>query len=267
LEVPLSTHRALVIDDSRTQAAIISRMLVERGWVAFSTDSVETAIEDFARQPIDLAMLDIHLAAGSGLAGVGKLKGTWPRVAITAMSAQGEASLSNAQAADVDFILRKPFNEMTLAEVLNDARVMAAGGRRRPHVLVIDDSATIRKIAAVTAREAGLRPTVLESAEEALERLVWDKVDAVLTDIFMPGLGGIEGIQRMRTIQPTLAIVAMSGGLGNDMSFEGALLAARKIGADRALSKPFRAEALGVAVRAALIDRQTMPPEAPRAVA
>ena len=59
-----------------------------------------------------------------------------------------------------------------------------------------------------------------------------------MADIFMPGMGGIEGIKKIREMSPAATIIAMSGGWGG-MSAKNSLTVAQKIGADTRLEKPF----------------------------
>ena len=79
--------------------------------------------------------------------------------------------------------------------------------------------------------------------EDALRDFDRIKFDLVVTDIFMAGMGGIEGIQRMREIRPDVKILATSAGY-SEMSPGAALKAAEKIGADAILPKPFALDEL-----------------------
>jgi two-component system, chemotaxis family, chemotaxis protein CheY len=74
----------------------------------------------------------------------------------------------------------------------------------------------------------------------------------VVTDLFMPGLDGIETIQMLRDEFPGARIIAISGGASSGEM--GPLKDARMLGADVALPKPFAMAALGRAVRA-LVER------------
>ena len=80
--------------------------------------------------------------------------------------------------------------------------------------------------------------TISLSMEEALLGFEHMPYDLVIADIFMTGMGGIEGIMRMRKARPEVKILATSAGY-SDMSPNAALEAAGKIGADAVLPKPF----------------------------
>jgi EAL domain-containing protein (putative c-di-GMP-specific phosphodiesterase class I)/FixJ family two-component response regulator len=65
-------------------------------------------------------------------------------------------------------------------------------------VLVVDDDAVARSVAAGVLREAGMRPIEADSGETALELLKDWPADAALVDHSMPGMSGLELTQRMR---------------------------------------------------------------------
>lgn len=117
--------------------------------------------------------------------------------------------------------------------------------RYAPRVLVIDDDEGVANVIWSVLEREGYRVTVADRMEQALIVLgqKGDRCDLVLTDIFMEGMGGIEGIRRIRAARPEVRIIAISGGWG---AIDGAtaLRAAAEVGADDAICKPFRADEL-----------------------
>ncbi len=117
----------------------------------------------------------------------------------------------------------------------------------RTYVLVIDDSSTIRTLLANMLSKHRLQVLAAESVELALLDLDRKDFDLVITDIFMPGMGGIEGIEKIRACWPDIKIIAISGGY-QAMGKEKALKAAAIQGADRTLTKPFTEEEMMAAI-------------------
>lgn len=77
-------------------------------------------------------------------------------------------------------------------------------GRRDLTLLIVDDSATMRTMVRRAATLSGLAfEAILEAGDgrEALEVLERVEVDAVFTDINMPGMNGVELLQRMAAQQ------------------------------------------------------------------
>ena len=106
------------------------------------------------------------------------------------------------------------------------------------NVLVVEDDKNIVDIVSRALETEDCRITISLGMEEALLGFQQMPYDLVVADIFMTGMGGIEGIKRMRKARPEVKILAMSAGY-SDMSPNAALEAAGKIGANAVLAKPF----------------------------
>jgi two-component system, cell cycle sensor histidine kinase and response regulator CckA len=80
-------------------------------------------------------------------------------------------------------------------------------------VLVAEDSALLRRLIGTVLTRAGYEPMLTTCAEEALE--AWarsaESVGLLVTDLTMPGMGGLELITRLRASRPDLPIVCTSG--------------------------------------------------------
>jgi CheY-like chemotaxis protein len=120
------------------------------------------------------------------------------------------------------------------------------------HILIIDDSESLR--AQIEHHLAGQqhRCATAANGHEALAILrEQGPFDLVITDIFMPEMDGIEAIERMKALQPTLKVIAISAG-GMGMSGQAMLEIAQGLGAAITLPKPFQPAELDQAVRTAL---------------
>lgn len=69
-----------------------------------------------------------------------------------------------------------------------------------PHVLLVDDDASIREVARVSLEVvAGWRVTCASSGAEALAMARESDFDAMLLDVMMPGMDGVETLQSLRS--------------------------------------------------------------------
>ncbi|MGO9008872.1 MAG: response regulator [Bryobacteraceae bacterium] len=136
-----------------------------------------------------------------------------------------------------------------LAEMAADAEVRevvpAAGGKET--VLVVEDQAEVRKYAVAALKEYGYRVIPVENAGEALLRCEQEGIDLVLTDIVMPHISGRELADRLKTLQPGIKVLFMSGYTDNIIGHHGVL----EDGAEF-IEKPFSPEELARKVRTAL---------------
>ena len=106
-------------------------------------------------------------------------------------------------------------------------------------VLVIDDSAEMRRMLLSMLDSAGHHPYAAVDGVEGVALYARYRPDLVITDILMPNMEGIETIRELRRISPAVKILAISGSGG--YGGPNYLAAARELGADEVLTKPVRA--------------------------
>jgi len=83
---------------------------------------------------------------------------------------------------------------------------------QRTAVLAVDDSDTVRRSLAARLSARGFEVRCAASGEEALERLAGESFDAVLLDLRMPGMGGLETLRaiRRRHTAPELPVIMLT---------------------------------------------------------
>ena len=111
----------------------------------------------------------------------------------------------------------------------------------RDRIFIVDDDAMVRNALSRVLEENGYLPVIMEDAEAVFS--LNTPIHTIIIDIFMPGMGGIEGIARIRKQWPDAKIVAISGGWMGEGE-EDALEAAKMVGANTVLPKPFTDEVL-----------------------
>jgi two-component system chemotaxis response regulator CheY len=70
-----------------------------------------------------------------------------------------------------------------------------------PHILSVDDSATMRQMVAFALKEAGFEVTQAWNGVEALEKANAASYSLVLTDVHMPQMDGLTLIQELRKLE------------------------------------------------------------------
>lgn len=112
-------------------------------------------------------------------------------------------------------------------------------------VLVVDDEPAIRRALRPPLTELGFEMTEASRGEMALELLRTEPFDAVLLDVNMPGIGGIETLRRIRNMAPRLPVLMLTV---RDREEE--KVSALEIGADDYVTKPFGVRELVARIRA-----------------
>jgi len=115
-------------------------------------------------------------------------------------------------------------------------------------ILVIDDSPSALQITGAILAEAGYEARTFSDAKRALEVLESEPFDAIVTDIYMPDMDGLEVIREEHRVRPDIPIVAVSGIIGP----RSMLGIARHLGACQTVQKPFSKAILLAAIEAAL---------------
>ena len=77
-------------------------------------------------------------------------------------------------------------------------------------ILVVDDESAIRRALRPPLVELGFQVMEASRGEEALQTLRASVFDAVLLDVNMPGIGGIETLRRIRAFAPRLPILMLT---------------------------------------------------------
>lgn len=117
-------------------------------------------------------------------------------------------------------------------------------------ILIVDDEKSLRDILELTLRSEGYQVLTAADGNEAMELARTIPFDLVVTDIMMPGKGGIETIMELRALNEDLKIIAMSGGQpGGTTDF---LAQAITLGASATLRKPFESTRFVSTLRAVL---------------
>jgi two-component system, OmpR family, response regulator MprA len=114
-------------------------------------------------------------------------------------------------------------------------------------LLVVDDEAPVREALALVLDLSGFEVTTAADGSEAIRTLAADSPDAVILDVLMPGLDGLEVCRRMRARgdrTPVLMLTARTG--------VSERVAGLEAGADDYLAKPFAREELIARLRALL---------------
>jgi len=78
-------------------------------------------------------------------------------------------------------------------------------------LLLIEDDGSVADVLACAFREEGYETTVSSTGEEGLTRLGQERPDAVLLDVRLPKMSGIAVLRRIRSTDPTLPVIIVTG--------------------------------------------------------
>jgi heterodisulfide reductase subunit A2 len=120
-----------------------------------------------------------------------------------------------------------------------DAIRMPEGERKKFHILVVDDELAVRDSLKEWLEAEGFTAAMAASGAEALDLLLAAPYHLMLLDIKMPGMDGVEVLERAKALAPELTVIMMTAYATVETAVE-----AMKIGALDYLIKPFEVDSL-----------------------
>jgi len=117
-------------------------------------------------------------------------------------------------------------------------------------VLIVDDDTSMAKYLQVYLVRRNFDVSIAGSGEEAIRMFRVCDPHLVLLDLAMPGMNGIDTLERMKQIKPDVAVIVLSSQSNPELIFK-----ASKLGADDYLGKPFEPKELDLRV-AKVLDKQ-----------
>jgi two-component system response regulator HydG len=120
-----------------------------------------------------------------------------------------------------------------------------------PRILIIDDDDAVRESLGRMLRSAGHTVETAQNGEDGLAAARGTAYDVILSDMRMPGISGIDVLQRLREQRVDSAFIVMTGFGTIDTAVE-----AMKLGAVDFVQKPFLRDELLMRVRSAADRRQ-----------
>ena len=115
------------------------------------------------------------------------------------------------------------------------------------YVLVVDDKEMMRESVGATLERAGFEVRAAQDARVALEMIAQRRPEAVVTDMRMPGMTGVELVEQVGRIDEDLPVILMTAFGTIDTAVR-----AMRLGAFDYLTKPFEGDELVIAVKRAV---------------
>ncbi len=217
----------LVVDDSSTVREDLRAAFLDAELEVMVAESLTAARRLFSRTPIDHVVLDVILPDGNGLNLLKELRSDEVTATIPVLVLTGEEDAADCLAVlgvYPDGFASKPYDRKGVVDFVRSHLPAAAANAptpvpppeepderpRAPHlapaerpfsgrVLLVDDSLALREGLADQLRARGYDVTTATDGEAALTTLEEGGVfDAILLDVVMPGLGGLETCRRIK---------------------------------------------------------------------
>jgi PAS domain S-box-containing protein len=274
--------RALIVDDNATNRRILKDILTS--W-EFAPTECESAVEAMTQlrgafrdgKPFELLLSDVNMPGTDGFTLVEQVRRDPSLANITTImltSGEREADAARCQQLSIAQRLMKPIKQSELYDAILDAmgvepREAAAGEGQtaaappttRPlRLLLAEDSLVNQRLAVGLLERHGHRITIANNGRQAVDLAAGDNFDAILMDVQMPEMDGLEATRVIREQEKQtgrhVPIIAMTA-----HALKGDRERCLGSGMDEYVSKPVRERQLLMALKTVLGDEVAAPPD------
>ncbi|MDI6727949.1 MAG: endopeptidase La, partial [Thermodesulfovibrionales bacterium] len=137
--------------------------------------------------------------------------------------------------------------------ILEHLSVKVLRAARKPHILVVDDEEIARKNLTHILAKENYEVATASNGEEALKELGSSEFDVVITDLKMPGIDGMEILEKIKTKNPDTKVIMITGYATVPSAVE-----AMQKGAFNYISKPFKLDEVRTTMKNALEKKMQM---------
>ncbi|NTW69059.1 MAG: response regulator [Chlorobiaceae bacterium] len=219
--------RLLIVDDEALYRIILKKYLAPLQVEINEAVDGREALKLLAVRRYDLVIMDLNMPTMGGYEAVERLRRgeAGPEACSVPVVAHSSESIltarSRSENAGMQAFIAKPCSQAELISSLRSVLYTIPEGKypgslfSGRKVLLVDDSALNRDLLAMYLRDAGLAVTVTDNGGHALEILMSQDFELLITDIHMPTMDGLELTRRIRSSHNQrlcrLPVIGLSG--------------------------------------------------------
>lgn len=230
----------LVVDDEARIRELLRKALEKKGYQVVTVPSVAQALDIVHREAFDCIILDVRLAGESGLSVLKDIRDHQSKVPVVVYSgALTEDLEKEARQAGANEVLSKTMElNHLIAQIERTARAkerlfspVQPGDKT---LLIVDDEKDVRELLDKFFVKRGYRTFEAANGAEAVEIAAREEIRTALVDMKMPGMDGLQTLEKLLAVRPGLGVVMVTGEQDDDK-----VRAALDLGACGYVLKPF----------------------------
>jgi len=200
--------RILIVDDNVEFLDSIKDILEDEGYDCHAVTNGLDALTLALEKTFDVVLMDIKMPGMNGVECFLKMKEQNSGIKVIMFTAYALTELMRkAREEGVCAILKKPLNMNTFMDTIKKVKESQVKGC----ILVVDDNKSLCDNLSEVLSESGYEVFTATDGEQAVDKAGSKDIDILLLDLKMPGLNGFEVFQKVKTLQPEVVTVIITG--------------------------------------------------------
>lgn len=252
----------LIVDDERLICDLMQAVFSGHGHEVITASSGRQGVDLFRSENPRFTLLDLHMPEMNGIETLRQMRAIDPKACVIILTGGGTDALeSQARELGVTDFLSKSLSLDVLVRVMERVlqhsaqapeRIPARGtavetlveSREMESILVVDDEPQVRALISQFFLQRGYRVRTAQDGPTALALTAQDPPQFIITDMYMPGMNGVELLRELRARQYGGGFIALTA-----CEEESLLKEVLDLGAVDVMGKPVDLERLELAVQ------------------
>jgi CheY-like chemotaxis protein len=229
--------KILVVDDDPSLLDLLIETLNTVGYEARGVPGAAEALDILKDTMFQLVITDIKMPGMDGFTLAERIHRDYPELPVIFIT--GVFTSQVLQKGKADNILTKPFRIGQLEQMIKQSLMVKEDKPPdREQILVVDDDDSFRLMLSETLKLSDYEVIGAASGEEAMDILNRGNISAVITDLKMPGMDGMELARQIKNNWKDLPVIIVTAYLSQEQAAE------YFEAIDGYLMKPFRIESI-----------------------
>lgn len=247
----MGQRAVLIVDDDKIIREQLEKELARNFFRTFTAADGCSALEMFARDSIDILLLDVRLPDMDGLEVLGRVKDIKPECEVIVMTGYGnhDIAIKSLRCGAIDYI-EKPIQSEVLIAAIGRAQEKLSEREDLSYknsLLVIDDDETTLRLLTRALEKEGYIVYSATNGKDGLNIIENKKIDVLIVDIQMEGLNGIEVLERAKRMYMDIEGIMVTGHRDQELAIQ-----ALRAGALDYIIKPVHMEELYLSIQKAI---------------
>jgi CheY-like chemotaxis protein len=229
--------KILVVDDDPILLELLVETLTTIGYDTGEAVDGLDALEILKKDKFDLMISDIKMPNLDGIGLLKEVRKLYPDLPVLFITGVSKPEIIGR--ATPNGFLSKPFRINHIEELIEKTLKNTEKPKAKiKNILVVDDDQIFRDMLVETLKYNDYNPISVPDGESALQRLETKGIEAVITDLKMPGIDGLTLLKEIKAKYPELPVVITTA-FWDDENIQ---LKINEASPDGILPKPFTVE-------------------------